>query len=480
MGKTSAADGPDLLTSLVHSGDGLGSWNSGSDTGAGGENGGSLAGLGYQTFGDAPAASGAAKRTYSWRQKLLMLVFSMGSLLAGSCLAMMIPFFPLEAQRRGISQTLTSGVFSIFSFTQLVTYPVIGRLVPRVGINRLYCIGMSMTAVSNIVFGLLFRLESATTFIAACYTVRVFEAIGTAAVITTALTMAANQFAENTSTAVAVMETMNAIGLSLGAAIGAGLYSLGGFGLPFFSQGCFILALVVLSVLYLPEVAVPRRSSGDFWAMLRTFASAGESWLCCAIVFTAAATWTAIDSSIARYASDAIGTTPAQIGLYFLVATGAYALSSLVWGRLADRLHNTYVMIAGCLFATALGLALIPPLPGLGLTPSWWLLGLGLTIKEIFQGGAYVPVLNRMIATAVRQGLPADVTTQAFTCSVFGTVASVGNVLGPVTAGAIIDARNFTFMVGCLATLASLVGVTSAAQAARVVRRRWSDRGDQT
>ena len=422
---------------------------------------------GYSTFSDA-GGSDSSRSSYSLRQKFLLLVFSMGSLLAGSCLAMMIPFFPLEAQRRGISQTLTSGAFSIFSFTQLVTYPLMGRLVPILGINKLYCAGMTVTGVSNIVFGMLFRIESAGPFIAACFVVRVLEAVGTAAVITTALTMAANQFSQDTSTAVAVMETMNAIGLSLGAAIGAGLYHLGGFGLPFYSQGCFILGIVVLSLLYLPEIEVPQTPEANFVSMLRVFASAGENWLCCAVVLTTAAVWTTIDSSIARYAGDTLGTTPSQIGLFFLVATGAYALSSLAWGRLADWMVNIYVMIAGCLFATAFGLALIPPLPGLGLRPSWWLLGIGLTVKEVFQGGAYVPVLNRMIDVTVGQGLPRDVATQAFTCSVFGSVAAVGNVLGPVTGGAIIDVRNFTFMVRCLASLAALVGAATAVQALRI------------
>jgi len=429
---------------------------------------------GYRTFSTAAAGAAGSSRRYSCRQLLLLLVFSMGSLLAGSCLAMMIPFFPLEAARRGISQTLTSGIFSVFSLTQLLVYPVMGRLVPLVGINRMYCVGMTVTAVANLAFGTLFRLESTVAFIAACYAVRVVEAVGTAAVVTTALTMAANQFSDDTSTAVAVMETMNAIGLSLGAAIGGGLYSLGGFGLPFFSQGCFILALVVLSALYLPEVAVPARREArlSFLEMLRVFASTGENWLCCAVVFTTAVVWTTIDSSIARYANDTLGTSPAQIGLFFLVATGAYALSSLGWGRLADKLANTYLMISVCLLLTALGLTLIPPLPGWGAPPSWWLLGLGLTIKEVFQGGAYVPVLNRMMTTTVGRGLPADVDTQAFVCSVFGTVVSVGNVLGPVTGGAIIDAYNFTFMVGCLAVWTALVGAANGLQAALVAYRR--------
>ncbi|KAF0294433.1 MFS-type transporter SLC18B1 [Amphibalanus amphitrite] len=433
----------------------------------------------YSTFPE--AGCGGRRPAYSLRQKLMLLVFSMGSLLAGSCLAMMIPFFPLEAQRRGLSQTLTSGVFSVFSLTQLLTYPLMGRLVTAFGINRLYCAGMTVTALSNIAFGTLFRIESAQSFIVMCYVVRVFEAMGTAAVITTALTMAANQFSHNTSTAVAVMETMNAIGLSLGAAIGAGLYHLGGFALPFYSQGCFILCLVVLSALYLPEVEAPvEQQRSDFFSMLRVFVSAGENWLCCAIVCTTAAIWTTIDSSIARYASDTLGTTPSQIGLFFLVATGGYAVSSLLWGRLADRLVNIYLLISGCLLATAFGLSLIPPLPGLGLRPSWWLLGLGLIVKEVFQGGAYVPVLNRMITVTVRQGLPADVATQAFTASVFGTVAAVGNVLGPVTGGAVIDATNFTFMVRCLATLTAVVGGAATVQALRIAwwRRRSVGRED--
>ena len=384
----------------------------------------------------------------------------------------MIPFFPLEATRRGVSQTVTGAVFSSFALTQLIVYPATGRLVPLLGVTRSYCLGLTATGVTTIVFGLLPCIRDKWTFIAACVVTRALEATAVSILSTAALTVVANKFSERTNTAISITETMAGAGVSLGPAVGGGLYSVGGYGLPFYVLGVLMLLSAGLTLLLMPAVGQPTRQPGRFWPMLRVFVGSAEAWLCCLILLTVSMNWTSIDPGIGPYVFTAIGVTPAQLGLYYLVATGAYSVFSVAWGRLHDAVHNTYLLTTGCLVGAAAGLLLLAPSPLLPLRPSWWLLGLGLTVTQMAQGGSFIPIFSKMLKACTAHGLENTVVTQAFVSSVFGTVFSVGNVVGPTIGGVIIDAAGFPVMVTCLAGWGLAVAALSAAMAVRVHRQR--------
>ncbi|XP_037088472.1 MFS-type transporter SLC18B1-like [Pollicipes pollicipes] len=416
-----------------------------------------------------PSDATGSSPSFSREQKVLLACLCSGSLMGGCLVALMIPFFPLEARERGVSQTVTGAVFSCFALTQLVVYPLTGRLVPRVGASRSYSLGLALAGVSTVAFGVLPMIGDTRAFIAACFVTRVVEAVAISALNTAALTVVANKFLERTNTAVGITETMTGVGISLGPAIGGGLYQLGGYGLPFYVLGVLMLTCAGLTALLMPSVCKPVRQTGRLWPMLRVLVGSAEVWLCCVMLLTVSMNWTAIDPSIEPYVFVAIGITPAQLGLYFLVATGAFTVFCAAWGRVHDSLHNTYALTTPCLVGAALGLLLLAPSPLLyGLHPSWWLLGVGLTVKEISQGGTFIPLFNKIFKACLAGGLENTVVTQSFVSSVFWTVFSVGNVVGPTAGGMIIDASSFPVMTTALAGWTLLVATASAIQAFRV------------
>ena len=126
-------------------------------------------------------------------------------------------------------------------------------------------------------------------------------------------------------------------------------------------------------------------------------------------------------------------------------------------------MDNTFLLVAGCLAPTALGVLLIPPSPLLGLRPSRLLLGLGMTLREVFQIGAYLPLLPLMVRCSTARGLQSDVRSQALVAAAFGTAYSLGNVLGPVGGGLVTDRWGYpalaTWLGGVTAILCLVMAV---------------------
>ena len=401
----------------------------------------------------------AAKEPLRWSQKKLLVGLVLVSLLNGSLTAVMIPFFPVEASSRGIPQVTISAVFSCFAMAQMLLSPVVGRVAPAIGVTRLYNIGIATAGVTTVVFGTLYHIADTRLFVAACFLVRTAEAAGTAAVSGCAFTIIANQFPERTSRAVALISASSSLGLSVGPAIGSGLYALAGFSLPFYVTGGTMLVVAALNYWFMPSVDRPQRTPVPYLSMLRVFARSKQNWLCLLNVFHYSLVFLTFDTSVAPYADRVLGVTPATLGLYFTVATAAYALTSYLWARVTESSRRPHAFVSAGLLVVCVSALLIPPSPLLGLPPRWWLLGLGMTLMESAFGGAYIPCFQLMLAAGRRCGLADDLVTQAFVSSVLWTVFSLGCVAGPPLGGLVVDLYGFPVMMTCLAGLILLVAV---------------------
>ncbi|XP_043190466.1 uncharacterized protein LOC122364292 [Amphibalanus amphitrite] len=442
------------------------------------------------------SADGTASIT--WSPVGLLACLSASSLLSGCCSVTPSPFFTHEAHRRGLTNSASSAVFSSFAAAQMLSFPAAGWLAPRLGVTRLFTLGLLLSGVTTVLFGLLTYVEYPSTFLAWCVTVRVAEAVGTSASLTASRTIIINQFPRRMNSAISLVEGMYGGGLCLGPALGGAMYSVGGYGAPFYTLGALILITAAASLVLMPSVtdrldeketcaktkegcvktseeyaktkescakteersAKIREDDGktkekcanlkegyvkktedemertdgnqEYRAMLRLVLSSADNWLICVTLFVTALNWTSMDPNIEPYVNGALGIQPAELSLFFLGSFAGYALSSPVWGRLSDTIDNTFLFLAACLAATALGVLLIPPSPIFGLQPSRLLLGVGMTLREVFQVGAYMPLLPLMVRLSTVRGLQSSVRGQALVSSICGAAYSMGNVLGPV------------------------------------------------
>ena len=409
--------------------------------------------------GESSASPPASTVRSQWR---LLTYLSAGHLLDGFCVSIQLPFYPHEASRRGLSNAASSAVFSCLALTKMLVYPVMGWLAPRLGVTRLYTLGLLLTGIATVVFGLLADIEQPTPFLAACLAVRAAEAVGTAATLTAGRTLIINCFLHQVNTALGVSQTVAGVGLLLGPVLGGGIYALAGYGAPFYTLGALLLAAAAGASLTIPAATEGKTENGgnDDWSYRRGVClvlSTPDNWLIVAARLAVAIDWAAVDPNMEPYVQSTLNISPAELNLFFLACSISYALSSPVWGRLSDAVDNTFLLVAGCLAPTALGVLLIPPSPLLGLEPSRLLLGLGMTLREVFLVGGYLPLLALMMRCSAARGLESDVRGQALVSAVYGAVYSLGQVLGPVGGGLVTDWFGFPALATGLGAVTATV-----------------------
>lgn len=387
----------------------------------------------------------------STQQKLFLFGLGGVNLFTGCVLAVMIPFFPLEAAIRGVSSTVVGAVFSCFALTQLLAYPFMGRIIPVFGATRVMNWGLALTGTSTIAFGALNLIPNTQVFISACFLMRIIEAVGASALSTAVYTIVANTFDTSTGLAIGLLETMTGVGISLGPALGGVLYNAGGYGTPFYVLGSILITMAIINLTILPSIDHPGTDDANYWQRVGLYMKSPQIVTCSVVIITVAVTFTTLDPTIEKYVFSSMGITPAQLGMYFLVASGLYTATGVIWGKISDAVENTYTMLTLCLIGLTAGLLLLPPSPLLGLKPVWWLFGVGLTMREIFEGGVYVPLFGKIHSLCLKQGMEDNVATQSFVSSMFFTFFSFGSVVGPTLGGVVTDRIGFPMMVSFLA-----------------------------
>lgn len=174
--------------------------------------------------------------------KVTLLCLSLVNLTAYLTMSIIAPFFPYEASVKGMRESLAGFVFSVYAFVMMVSSPLLGKLLPVVGVKFMLLSGIWFSGWSNVLFGVLEDVHDTTTFTVLCFVVRAVGAFGAASFSTASYTYIIHLFPENVGLAFGLTETCVGIGMSLGPAVGGLLYGIGGYSLPFYVLGSFILA----------------------------------------------------------------------------------------------------------------------------------------------------------------------------------------------------------------------------------------------
>ena len=117
-------------------------------------------------------------------------------------------------------------VFGIFELTVFVASPLIGSKINGWGARRVFNLGIFTTGFCSILFGMLDRFDDPHVFIGLSFVVRVVEAVGNSAFLTSSFTIIAREFPENVGAMFATLETFFGMGLIVGPTVGGGLYQV--------------------------------------------------------------------------------------------------------------------------------------------------------------------------------------------------------------------------------------------------------------
>ncbi|HEV7666185.1 MAG TPA: MFS transporter [Chloroflexota bacterium] len=374
-------------------------------------------------------ASGSSAQ--SWQRNLFALTIA--SFLMFTAFGFVFPFLPLFINDLGVGDVQQVEIWSGFSsFGQALVLsafsPIWGAYADRHG-RRLMVLRAAFGG--GIVIGLMGLSQNIWEF----FGLRLAQGAFTGVIA--AVTALATSFVPRARVgyALGIIQMSAFAGNAAGPLLGGLVADHAGYRLSFgVAAGLFVLAGIV-TVLFVTEhfVAPPPRASGSsgLGGLLRDIRARGKDrqlLIMMVVLFSAQFGVNVVQPMLPLYVHELNpnGSGAAETGLIFTVAGVVAAVSSIVWGRLGDRLGYRRLLIAMALGA---GLVYIPQALVVSVVQLIVLRGL----LGVFDGGL-LPSANALIASQSADK-PGEHGSQGTTYGLVHLANGLGFALGPLTGG---------------------------------------------
>lgn len=372
------------------------------------------------------------------KQKLIFCGIAAAYIFNVMSFSIMAPFFPVEASKKGVSATQVGFIFALFNLVNFVTAPIFGKYLPVLGAKYLFLAGSWVAAGSNILFGVLARIEDEQMFLVYCFVIRTVEACGSAASVTASMTITANTFPNNVAQMMGLLESFSGLGLMAGPPLGGLLYSIGGYSLPFYVLGGMSIIIMFINIFLLPSVGVDETQSGSISKML---------YLPCfypvaLTIVVGSGSLGFLDPTLSLHLSS-YGLSPALVGVVFLLIGGLYGFTQPIWGYIADKKRNTRFMMSIGLWMSTVCYLLLGPSPLLKLPNDLWIVIFAVAMTGFCLGCALMPAFLDLFISARWYGYPDDLATQGVVSGLFNSCFSRGGFIGPLLGGYLVDKVDF-------------------------------------
>ncbi|KAI1302121.1 MFS-type transporter SLC18B1 [Halotydeus destructor] len=362
--------------------------------------------------------------------------------------SIMAPFFPREAELKGLTSTVSGLIFASSPLFMAIASPLAGLLLPKFGSRFQIISGLVITGVAQIVFGALTYVDQGQAFAILCFVVRSTGAIGSALVFTATFTVMCQLFPDNIGFALACGETLVGLGVSIGPALGGVLFSVGGFGLPFYFVG-------IVGLLAMPMIWI-LLDSEEFGAGIKDLQSKNAPSKLSALRVPAVLI-TMISLTISSISLTFLDPTlephvrifdlsSSQVGLVFFTGAAVYAILSPVSGYISDKVENNFLqLILGQLLIGA-GYLCLGPNPITGISQTLVSDILSYVLICIGAAAAMIPSFKMLLGAMTAHGAPDDTSTHSFVSGLFSFAFCMGEILGTSLGGVFVD--NFGFVSG--------------------------------
>lgn len=397
--------------------------------------------------------------SYSRRQWVTLVIFSIAQFCNAVCVSLQAPFYPAEAEAKGATATEYGLVFGVFELVVFIISPIYGKYLDRIGPKLMNNTGITTVAIMSICFGFLNNIDNPRAFIALSFLIRIIEALGNAAFITSAFTIIAAEFQNNVGAAFASMETFFGLGLIVGPTVGGALFELGGFTLPFVVMGVLLLIAASLVCLLLPkrddrpvDSDNEKGRKGSMLTMLKIPSIAIFSFTIMAASISIGFLQATLEPHLRP-----MELTPVFMGVMFVLNGGAYAILAPLWGWLCDHcLSPRLVTVIGS-FVVSLAFILVGPVPFISLKMSLPLVIAALVLHGIGFGAELVATFTGIQQDAITNGFPEGLTTYGLVSGLWTSVFALGCFIGPSLGGFMLDSIGFEWATVFVVALHILV-----------------------
>ncbi|VDN03359.1 unnamed protein product [Thelazia callipaeda] len=367
---------------------------------------------------------------------------NLGSTTVYSCIA---PFYPNAAKVKGLGSFETGIVFGIFELIMFFAAPLFGKYV-ILGHKRMFVFGIAVTGTTAMLFGFLNYIESSSLFFWCSVTIRIAEAVGDAAFVTSSFAIAAKRFPGRVATIIGILETFAGLGYTAGPPLGGMLYEIGGFQLPFLVLGLVLLFISLLAYFLIEKIDA--MNGKDMLGMLKI----PVFWIMIYAVFLCAISLSFLDPTLAHHLeSFKLSTT--VVGLMFLLCGGIYTITAMFWGVIVDKFSCHRAILFFGATAVVLSMVMIGPLPLLKVEKNLAWIAIALGVLGVAASAIYIPTFQACIDAVCEYGYEDSAQTYGCVSGVVQSAFAFGSFIGPTIGGLCAEWIGFAWTAAIIALL---------------------------
>lgn len=372
------------------------------------------------------------------------------------CYSILGPFFPKEAEKKGVSNTVTGMIFGCYALFDLLASLVFGKYLVQIGAKFMFVAGMFVSGGVTILFGVLDQVPDGPIFIAMCFLVRVADAVSFAAAITASFSILVKAFPNNVATVLGSLEIFSGLGLVLGPPLGGFLYQSFGYEMPFILLGCIVLLMVPLNMYILPNYdSDPGKHS--FWKLI----TLPKVALIAFVINSLSSCFGFLDPTLSLFVLEKFNLPAGYVGLVFLGLALSYSISSPLFGLLSDKIPplRKWFLVWGNII-TAVCYMLLGPIPILHIKSQLWLLVLILVLNGVSAGMSIIPTIPEILSCAYENGFEEGLSTVGLVSGLSSAMWSVGAFIGPTLGGFLYEKIGFEWAAAVQGLWALTSGLT--------------------
>lgn len=380
------------------------------------------------------------------RAALLLLMFNIFLVFTG--IGLVVPIMPTYMNELHIGGSILGFMVAAFSISQLIFSPFSGRLSDRIGRKKLIIVGMLIFTISE----WLFAIAYAPTLL---FISRAIGGLGAALIMPSVMAYAADMTSnEERGSAMGFINAAITTGFIIGPGIG-GLLAEYGIRVPFYAAAIAGLIAAIATLLLLPESLLPERraqlaaqnNSGESLIHQLLYSYRKPYFLSLIIVFVAAFGLANYETVFSLFVDHKFGFTARDIAIIITFGSIAGAVvQATIFGWMMNRFGGQRLIII-CLLASAVFILLT-------LFVHTYFLIFAVTFAVFLA----MDILRPAIGTQLSQ-IAGD--EQGYVAGLNSAYTSLGNIAGPIVAGALFDWNiNYPYMMAtlilCLCFLLSL------------------------
>ncbi|CAL4081506.1 unnamed protein product, partial [Meganyctiphanes norvegica] len=400
---------------------------------------------------DSSSSVPSSKNRFSNKQWLALFSMLLLCFTSFSTMSILAPFFPQLVERKGLSSSMNGIIFSVYAFVIVVASPIVAKMVPITDPRTLYLIGIALTAVSNICFGLIQFIYEQSVFLLVSISLRVLEALGASCFLTVIYALVPELFPGDMSTINGMLETAIGLGTCVGPAMGVWLYSVGGFSLPFIVLGSFMLLTIPICWITFPTDVRP---SGDGTPKGLISIMMKPGVLISFIILACTAMSQSMLYPSLQPHMDRLGVSVEHVGLIFLLLSAVYTITSPLVGLATDRYQCPELFMVAGLPIMTVALVFLGNSPILPFLTADELVKqdlIAIVLLGLSNAMCIVPTYACMLNHATEKHEIVDLGTSAICGGLWSASYSLGDMLGPLYAGFMGEYTGFAMTTSILA-----------------------------